>query len=187
VTAGATGAGGSLASDADRDAAAATLADAVASGRLSLAGHRARLDQLYAAVTLAEVIAVTDGLPPAAAGNRALVRILGPYRCLLLGGRARRTGRFRVGRFCTVLVAAGTLDLDLRAAQLSQGEVTFTVYGLRARVTVTVPPGARVADRLLVAGHRPATDDDGMPGPAGAPVIRLRGGGLACTFRVAQG
>jgi Domain of unknown function (DUF1707) len=178
--------GGSLATDADRDAAAATLADAVAGGQLSLAGHRDRLDRLYAAVTLDQVLAVTAGLAPAAPGGRALVRVLGPYRCLLLGGRGRRSGRFRVGRFCTLLVLFGTLDLDLRAAQLSQGEVTFTVYGLRARVTVTVPPGARVIDRFLAAGHRPVADD-GLPGPAGAPVIQVRGAGPACTLRVTRG
>ena len=30
------------------------------------------------------------------------------------------------------------------------GEVTFTVYGLRGRVTVTVPPGAQVIDLTLL-------------------------------------
>jgi Domain of unknown function (DUF1707) len=182
-----TGVGGSLATDADRETAAATLAEAVACGQLSLAGHRDRLDRLYAAVTLDQVLAVTAGLPPAP-GDRALLRVLGPYRCLLLGGRARRSGRFRVGRFCTLLVLFGTLDLDLRAAQLSQGEVTFTVYGLRARVTVTVPPGARVTDRFLGTGHRPVTDD-GQLGPAGsaeAPVIQVRGAGLVCILNLVR-
>ena len=40
---------GLLASDADRDAAASALADAVAAGRLSLAEHNTRLDALFAA------------------------------------------------------------------------------------------------------------------------------------------
>jgi len=179
------GGASSRAADADRDAAAATLAEAVASGRLSLAEHRARLDRLYAAVTLDQVAAVTDGLPPTTAGDRALVRRLGPYRCLLIGGRAHRAGRFRVGRFCTILVAGGTLGLDLRMAQLSEGEVTFTVYGLRARLTVIVPPGARVMGQLAGLGW--ATDDDGGAGTAGTPVVRLRGGGLGGRFQLVQG
>jgi hypothetical protein len=181
------GAGSSLASDADRDAAAATLAEAVASGRLSLAGHRARLDQVYAAVTLAEVDTATSGLTPAPDDSRALVRILGPYRCLLAGGRAHRAGRFRVGRFCTILLLGGTLELDLRAAQLSQGEVTFSVYALGGRLAITVPPGTRVVSRVLGTGRGGIRDDDGATGSAAAPVIRLRGGGLASRVQVTPG
>jgi Domain of unknown function (DUF1707) len=55
--------GGLLASDADRDAAASALADAVAVGRLSLAEHNTRPDALFAARTQAEVSAVTADLP----------------------------------------------------------------------------------------------------------------------------
>lgn len=54
---------GILASDADRDAAAGALADAVAAGRLSLADHSGRLDALFAARTRDQVLALTADLP----------------------------------------------------------------------------------------------------------------------------
>jgi hypothetical protein len=44
-------------SDAERDAAAGVLADAVADGRLSLDEHNTRLDALYAAVTSSQLAA----------------------------------------------------------------------------------------------------------------------------------
>jgi hypothetical protein len=178
---------GIRASDADRDNAARTLADATAAGRISLPEHHTRLDALYAAVTEDEVAAVTADLPagPAGpAGRGALLRMLGPYRCLLIGGQARRAGRFRMGRFCTVVAAFGGIELDLRAAQLSRDELTLTVWSLLARVTVIVPAHARVLDQVLVIGRgRTAPDDDGA---AGSPVIRLRGISLAGSFRIPQ-
>jgi hypothetical protein len=180
---------GIRASDADRDEAAGTLADATADGRISLTEHHARLDALYAAVTEDEVAAVTADLPaslPAGlagpAGRGALLRMLGPYRCLVIGGKARRAGRFRVGRFCTVAVVFGGLELDLRAAQLSRDALTLTVWSLLSPVTVTVPAHARVLDQVLVIGRRRTVPDD--DGAAGSPVIRLRGISLGGSFHV---
>jgi len=177
---------GIRASDADRDEAAGTLADATAAGRISLAEHHARLDALYAAVTEDEVAAVTADLPaslPAGpTGRSGLLRMLSPYRCLVIGGQARRAGQFRMGRFCTVIVAFGGIELDLRAAQLSQDALTLTVWSLLSRVTVTVPAHARVLDQVLVVGRRRTVPDDG--GAAGAPVIRLRGVSVAGSFQV---
>ena len=49
------------ASDAERDAAVEKMADAVASGRLSLADHEVRLEALFAARTQGEVQAVSRG------------------------------------------------------------------------------------------------------------------------------
>lgn len=64
------------ASDADRDAAAGALADAVAAGRLSLAEHNTRLDALFAAVTEDQVSAVVADLP--ARPVRRTARSAGP-------------------------------------------------------------------------------------------------------------
>jgi len=176
--------GGLRASDASRDAAAGTLADAVAVGRLSLAEHNTRLDDLYAAVTDDQVSAVIADLPARPAKRGAVFRAFDPYRCLVIGGRAQRAGRFRIGRFCMVAAVFGRLDLDLRAARLSQGEVTLTVWSVAARVTVTVPPGWRVTDQVLVIGARRAIKDGG--GDEQAPLLRLRGVSLAGSFRLSN-
>jgi hypothetical protein len=173
--------GGIRASDADRDAAAGTLADAVAVGRLSLAEHTTRLDALYAAVTADQVSAVIADLPARPVRRGALFRALDPYRCVVIGGSAQRVGRFRIGRFCTMIAAFGRLDLDLRAAQLSQDEITITVFSVAARVSVIVPPRWRLTDQVLVLGARRAINDNGGDDPR-TPLLRLRGTSIAGSF-----
>src|SRR5579859_7543824 len=175
---------GILASDADRDEAASALADAVASGRLSLADHNARLDALFAVRTQDEVAAVTADLPALPARRGALYRAVDPYRCVVIGGSAQRTGRFAIGRFCTLTAAFGGFDLDLRAAVPSQDEITLTVWSVAARVAITVPPGWRVTNQVLVLGSRQAmADRDGSPRE---PLLRLRGTCVGGSFWLAQ-
>lgn len=175
---------GVLASDADREAVAEMLADAVATGRLSLAEHHVRLDAVYAAVTGDQVSAVAADLPARPVRRGAIFRALDPYRCIVIGGRARRAGRFRIGRFCTVIVAFGQLELDLRAARLSQDEITLTVMSVAGRVTVLVPAGWRVTDEVLVIGKRRAIAD--RDGDERAPLLRLRGAALGASFLLSE-
>ncbi len=172
------------ASDADRDAAAEALADAVASGRLTLADHNARLDALFAAVTTDQLAAVTADLPARPARRTALLRAFSPYACTVIGGRAQRAGRFRIGRFCTVTAAFGGLDLDLRAAQPSQDEIGLTIRSVGARVAITVPAGWRVTDQVLALGSRQVMDD--REGPPGAPLLRVSGFSLGGSYRLSQ-
>jgi hypothetical protein len=176
---------GIRASDADRDAAASALADAVAAGRLSLAEHNTRLDALFSAATAGQVAAVTADLPALPARRGALYRAVDPHRCVVIGGSARRVGRFAIGRFCSVTAAFGGLDLDLRAAVPSQEEITLTVRSVAARVAITVPPGWRVVNQVFVAGRRQAMDD--REGKPGQPVLRLSGACLGGTFVLTQG
>jgi len=175
---------GIRASDADRDAAASALADAVAAGRLSLDEHNSRLDALYAAVSQDQVSAVTADLPALPVRRSGLYRAVDQHRCVVIGGSAQRAGRFPIGRFCTVTVAFGGLDLDLRAAVPSQEEITLTVWGLAARVSIVVPANWRVTNQVFVAGSSQAmADRDGSPGE---PLLRLRGTCLGGSFRLAQ-
>jgi hypothetical protein len=177
--------GGIRACDDDRDAAAGVLADAVAAGRLSLAEHSVRLDALYAALTQDQVSAVIADVPAGPASRGAFFRAFDPYRCVVVGGHARRAGRFRIGSMCTLIAVFGRLDLDLRAAQLSQQEITLTICSLAARVTVTMPARWRVQDQVLVLGQRRAIPDDASA--AAAPLLRLRGTSLAGSFRLVRG
>src|ERR1700678_3929322 len=111
---------GILASDADRDAAASALADAVAAGRLSLEEHNARLAALFAARPQDQLSAVTADLPALAVKRGALYRAVDPYRCVVIGGSASRVGRFPIGRFCGVTAAFAGFDLAPAAAAPSQ-------------------------------------------------------------------
>ncbi|HEV2375581.1 MAG TPA: DUF1707 domain-containing protein [Streptosporangiaceae bacterium] len=176
---------GVRASDADRDVAASALADAVASGRLTLAEHEQRLDTVFTAVTQDQVAAVTADLPALPARRGALYRAVDAHRCMVVGGSAQRAGRFQIGRFCTVTAVFGHVDLDLRAAVPSQGEVTLTVWGVAARVNVTVPIHWRVTNQVLVLGSSQAMPDcDGHPH---APLLRLRGTCVGGAFLLTQG
>ena len=85
---------GVLASDADRDAAASALADAVAAGRLSLADHETRLNALFAARSVDQIAAVTADLPARPARRGALYRAMDPYRIVVIGapGGSRSAG-----------------------------------------------------------------------------------------------
>jgi hypothetical protein len=104
---------------------------------------------------------------------------------VVIGGSARRVGRFPVGRFCTVTAAFGGLDLDLRAAVPSQQEITLTVWGVAARIAVTVPARWRVTNQVLVLGARHAMPD--REGSPAEPLLRLRGTCLGGSFRLTQG
>jgi hypothetical protein len=175
---------GILASDADRDEAASALADAVASGRLSLADHNARLDALFAARTQDQVAAVTADLPALPVRRGALYRAVDPYRCVVIGGSAQRTGRFAIGRFCSLTAAFGSFDLDLRSAVPSQDEITLTVWSVAAKIAITVPAHWRVTNQVLVVGNRQAmADREGSPRE---PLLRVRGTCIAGSFRLAQ-
>jgi hypothetical protein len=173
---------GILASDADRDTAANTLAEALAVGQLSLAEHAARLDALFAARTVDQVAAITADLPALPVRRGALYRAADPYRVIAIGGSARRAGRFSIGRFCTVTAVGAAVDLDLRSAVPAQPEITLTVQGVAARVSITVPASWRVSDQVLVLGRRQAIAD--REGEPNAPILRLRGVCLAGTYQL---
>jgi hypothetical protein len=164
---------GILASDADRDAAAEALADAAAAGRLSLADHSDRLDALFAARTRDQVLALTADLPSLPVRRSGLYRAVDAHRCVIIGGSAQRTGRFPIGRFCSVTAAFGRFDLDLRAAVPSQQEITLTIWGVAARIAITVPAGWGLASQVLVLGVSRTVAD--REGDHGEPLLRLRG------------
>jgi hypothetical protein len=176
---------GVLASDADRDAAASALAEAVAAGQLSLPEHAARLDALFAARTTDQVAAVTADLSVLPARRGALYRAVDPYRLTVIGGAVSRAGRFPVGRFCTVTAACATVNLDLRFAVPSQREITLTVWAMAARVAIIAPASWRVTDQVLVLGSRQAVAD--REGDPDAVLLRLRGACLGGTYRLAAG
>ena len=173
------------ASDADRDAAAGALADAVASGRLSLEEHSRRLDSLYAASTSSQVAAAVADLPSLPAKRSGLYKAVDPYKVVIVGGQAQRAGRFRIGRFCTLTALFGRIDLDLRHVVLSQDQVTVVVRSLASSVSIVVPKGWRIQEQVFVLGSRQAIDSrDDL---STAPMIRLRGTMLGGSFRLSDG
>jgi hypothetical protein len=172
-------------SDAERDAAAEQLAQAVAAGRLSLADHEARLSALFAARTSDEIAAVTADLPALPVRRRGLYRSVDAYRITAIGTTVQRTGRFPVGRFCTVTALFGQVDLDLRAATPSQREIDLTIWGVAARVSITVPRWWGLTDKVFAVGLSQAVPAQ-EPADRHAPVLRVRGTSLGGSFRLTQ-
>jgi hypothetical protein len=162
------------ASDADRDAAAEALAEAVGSGRLTLAEHSSRLDAMYAAVTAEQVAATVADLPSLPAKRTALYRAADPYKIVVVNGRVQRAGRFRIGRFCALTAVFGQIDLDLRTAKLTEDQqLSISVRALAGTVRIIVPKGWRISEQVTVLGSRRAIesrDDDSR-----APILRLTG------------
>jgi hypothetical protein len=159
------------ASDVERERVALVLRDHAVAGRLSLEELSARLEEAYAARTLAELERVTRELPdtPSPTIRPRPARLSG-----VLFGHVERKGRWRVARRNVSLVAWGDLDLDLRHAQIESGAVTLVLLVLFGNADVYVPEGLEVdVGGLTVFGHRHDWGRD-VPGRPDAPLVRVR-------------
>lgn len=179
--------GGVRASDADRDAAAEALADAVASGRLSLAEHSSRLDAMYAAASASQVAAVVADLPSLPAKRSGLYRAVDPHKVVVVGGSVQRAGRFRIGRFCSIVALFGRVEMDLRNVMLSHDpdQVTIIVRSLAGAVSIIVPKGWRIQEQVFALGSKQAIgsrDDNSR-----AVMFRVRGLMLGGSFKLSDG
>jgi hypothetical protein len=161
------------ASDADRDQAAAVLSGALATGRLTTAEHTDRLDAVYAAKTLGDLVPLTRDLPADAAdprvetGERAVVAAR--FSKLI------RSGRWVAGRHTRLTARFGALIVNLTDAVLPGREITLEIDAFCGKVIVVVPEGAHVIDeggalfaKRAVYGRRHEEAADG-------PVIRIVG------------
>jgi hypothetical protein len=170
--------------EAERDVAARTLAEAVASGQLSLADHEARLEAVFAARTAEAVRAVIADLPALPVKRSGLYRAVDAHQILVIGGTVQRTGRFTIGRFCSVTAVFGRVELDLRAAVPSQREIDLTIRSVASRVSVIAPRWRSLNDKVLVLGMSQTVPD--REAERNDPVLRLRGACVGGSFRVSQ-
>jgi hypothetical protein len=181
------GAGALRASDAERDAAAEKLADAVASGRLTMTEHNSRLDAVFAAGTSDQLAAVVADLPSRPAAKSGLYQAIDPHKCVVIGGRITRAGRFRIGRFCKAVAIFGQIDLDLRSVVLSHDmhQVTVVVRSFFGTVRIIAPAGWRLEEQVFVLGSKRAIDrpDNGSTVP---PILRVNGYLIGGSFELAD-
>ncbi|HSZ42597.1 MAG TPA: DUF1707 domain-containing protein [Trebonia sp.] len=161
------------ASDADRDQAAAVLGGALATGRLTTTEHADRLDAVYAAKTLGDLVPLTRDLPAdtadprAETGERAVVAAR--FSKLI------RSGRWVAGRHTRLTARFGALIVNLNDAVLPGREITLEVDAFCGKVIIVVPEEAHVIDeggalfaKRAVYGREKGSTEDG-------PVIRLVG------------
>lgn len=171
-----------LASDAERERAVARLREAVGEGRLTLEEFGARVELAHAARTDAELAELHRDLPappqPAPEhGAGGPVSVGEEHRAIC--SHLIRNGRWSLPARSAWRSLFGTIDLDLRQAQLAAADSELSVYNLFGTVTVIVPETVEVIVRGggLFASQKvqaPAT-----PPPPGAArlTIDVRGPG----------
>lgn len=177
------------ASDADRDRVSERLRESVAEGRLTQVEHEDRLDAVYRAKTVGELLQITHDLPesggsgPSESGlsvsteeaRRMAAQSVGRENIVAVFGGAERKGRWLVEPRTNVSVLCGGVDLDLRDAVLSQREVTIQCAVVMGALEITVPHGVRVVNNtsgILGGANLHGTDAVSDPNH---PVIRLTG------------
>lgn len=194
------------ASDADRDAVAHRLQEAFAEGRLDPDEHSERLDAVYRAKTIGELVPLTEDLPavsgpsaPAASGGfRSPRPVYGGDRivsqeptsrsAIAVMGGADRSGNWVVPENFVAFALMGGVELDLREARFTARETTIWTYTAMGGVGIIVPDDVQVRVHGLpimggfgVEGASPSVADPG------APIVHVRGlavmGGVGVQYR----
>jgi hypothetical protein len=162
------------ASDADRDRAAAVLGGALATGRLTSAEYAERLDSVYVAKTLGELVPLTRDLPADDASDSDL-RAAARTEVAASFSKVIRSGRWVAARRTRLTAHFGALIVNLADAVLPGREITLEIDAFCGKLIVIVPEGAHVVDeggalfaKRAVYGRENSADADG-------PVIRIVG------------
>ncbi|MDA8370417.1 MAG: DUF1707 domain-containing protein [Nocardiopsaceae bacterium] len=188
------------ASDADRDAVAARLREALAEGRINPDEHSERLDAVYGAKTMGELVPITRDLPdaptaadaPEAPGSRArgfvsprpvygAERVVttpasGHFSIAVMGG-AERSGNWTVPATYQAVAIMGGVEIDLREATFAQREVTIWANALMGGIGIIIPDDidVRVSGAGIMGGYGA---DGGMPPSVtdpGTPIVHIKG------------
>jgi hypothetical protein len=162
------------ASDADRDRAAAVLGGALATGRLTSAEYAERLDSVYVAKTLGELVPLTRDLPADDIADGGL-RLAGRNQVAARFSKVIRSGRWVAGRHTRLTARFGALIVNLTDAVLPGREITLEIDAFCGKLIVIVPEGARVVDEGGALFAKRAIYGRGDPADADGPVIRIVG------------
>jgi len=174
------------ASDADRERVARILHDAMAEGRLTIAELDERLQQVYAAKTLGDLVPVTADLPITAASAMPTPMTSAPVPSPRFGGTPtgnnafavmsgfRRDGVWVVPRYFNVFVFMGGGELDLTQARFAEAEATIQVVAFMGGVEIIVPDDITV--RVTGFGFMGAFDHrNAHEAPPGSPMLTVTG------------
>jgi hypothetical protein len=133
--------------DAEREAVVERLRVATVEGRLTLSELTERTEAAYTATTRGDLVPITADLPavsgPAAAPMRPTAPVEREWVVAVMGD-TKRQGRWRVERPLAAVAVMGDVVLDLRGAEVPQGEVDITATAVMGDVKVYVPDGVDV-------------------------------------------
>ncbi len=169
------------ASDADRDRYAAVLQDAYAEGRLSRAEYDERLEAVFTAKTYAELEPLVADLPT---GNLPVVKPAAPLVPAGSGAQppmvavfsaVERKGVWALAADSNAVAVFGSVELDLRQAQISAQSTEIRAVAVFGSVEITVPRGMRAEiTGVGVFGDFSQTGEVSTPDPQ-LPTIRVSG------------
>lgn len=159
--------------EAAREQLVAALREHAVEGRMTLEEFGARVGDVYAATTAADLAQLTSSLPAvvvsAPRSRRAPARFI-----LSLMGSSDRKGRWRLGRRLTVIAVMGGNDLDLRHVELDSTEVTINAFSVMGGIDIYVPDSVEVdVSGFALMGANDQRGSHRRPS-AGAPEIRVR-------------
>jgi hypothetical protein len=135
------------ASDAEREAVVERLRVATVEGRLTLSELTQRTEAAYTATTRGELVPITADLPAVSGPAAAPMRPTAPMErewVVAVMGDTKRQGRWRVERPLAAVAVMGDVVLDLRGAEVPQGEVDITATAVMGDVKIYVPDGVDV-------------------------------------------
>lgn len=165
------------ASDADRERVAAELREQLVEGRLTLDELAERVESAHAARTLAELEALTRDLPRTSAPpppTGVPTRRRATRMSVAVMGSVERKSRWRVAGETTAVAVMGSVELDLRKAEVEGSVVEITAFALMGSVEIVVPEGVDVelTGFALMGSNEERIAD--TPALQGAPLVRMR-------------
>jgi hypothetical protein len=135
------------ASDAEREAVVERLRVATVEGRLTLSELTERTEAAYTATTRGDLVSITADLPAVSGSPTAPMRPSAPAErewVVAVIGDSKRQGRWRVDRPLAAVAVMGDVVLDLRGAEVPQGDVDITATAVMGDVKIYVPDGVDV-------------------------------------------
>ncbi|WP_116243909.1 DUF1707 domain-containing protein [Nocardiopsis sp. FIRDI 009] len=186
------GEGRMRASDADRDAVAHQLREALAEGRLDPEEHSERLEALYRAKTLGELVPLTEDLPapggdaapampptsPQSLHGARRVTAAEPTSRVAIAvmGGADRSGNWVVPNNFVAATCMGGVDLDLREARFTQRETTIWAGCVMGGIDIVAPDDIEVrVHGLPIMGGFGGGRGQSRPAAPDAPIVHVRG------------
>lgn len=162
------------ASDADREQVLRALTEHASVGRLTLVEHEERAGNALTATYRDELASLLADLPTATAPGPEPRRRSASRWVVSVLGDTKRTGRWRLGERLNVLGIMGDSDLDLRGAELDEGEAVIGVVNVMGDTNIYVPDSVEVeVVGLCLLGDRREYGAE-RPLRPGAPRVTVR-------------
>jgi hypothetical protein len=163
------------ASDAEREAVVERLRVATVEGRLTLSELTQRTEAAYTATTRGDLVPITADLPAVSGPAAAPMRPTAPMErewVVAVMGDTKRQGRWRVERPLAAVAVMGDVVLDLRGAEVPQGEVDITATAVMGDVKIYVPDGVDVQlSGIAVMGDKKVKVREAPPGQTTPKVV----------------